>query len=241
VPLFGRKAHDAPDATAGDIGAAATALGALFEATVTDGSGRIRVEDLLTAAAAVCGEACIAAAGEFDPEDHQFVPGSAVLSDRINEVLCANASDWEKTGESVFGLIRTGALEAGFEEADLPPLADVFRSNVATLGGGETDRWGFVGLSVPEDNWPRVPPLRSAYELREPVRAVFEANRIARTAWPTACARAIVTELGRVRAAIDPGIALLIVLETTNGMAKMAPMTERHFHEAAETSDRQPS
>ena len=40
-------------------------------------------------------------------------------------------------------------------------------------------------------------------------------------------------ELVRVRSAINPGIATRIALETTNGMAKMAPMTERHFREAA--------
>jgi hypothetical protein len=38
-----------------------------------------------------------------------------------------------------------------------------------------------------------------------------------------------VIELARVRAAIDPAIALRIVLETVNGMAKTAPMTARHL------------
>jgi hypothetical protein len=237
MPLFGRKAGTATDEPPGDARTAAAQLGALFEQRVTDGDGRIRVEDLLTAAAAVCGEACIAAAGEFDPEDHQFVPGSAVLSDRTNEILCANASEWSKTGDSVFGLIRRGILEQGFDVDHLPPLADIFRTYVVSFGGGDTDRWGFVGLSVPEDNWPRVAPLRYAYELRGPVRSVLEANQLARTSWPTACALALVVELGRVRAAIDPGIAILIVLETTNGMAKMAPMTERHFTEASEARD----
>jgi hypothetical protein len=36
-----------------------------------------------------------------------------------------------------------------------------------------------------------------------------------------------------VRAAIDRGVALRIVLETVNGMAKMAPMTERHLRAGA--------
>ena len=33
--------------------------------------------------------------------------------------------------------------------------------------------------------------------------------------------------------AIDPAIALRIVLEMVNGMAKMAPMTVRHMRDAA--------
>jgi hypothetical protein len=149
--------------------AAAQALGRC-STRVIDVDGRIRVEDLLTAGAAVCGESCIAAAGELDPESHRLVPGSAVLSDRINEVLCANASEWSKAGESVFGVIHAGALAGGYAAADFPELADVFRVYVSLLGGAGTDRWGFVGLSVPEANWPLVPPLRYAYDLRTPVR-----------------------------------------------------------------------
>jgi hypothetical protein len=45
---------------------------------------------------------------------------------------------------------------------------------------------------------------------------------------------AALIELARVRGAIDPGIAIRIVLETVNGMAKMAPMTERQVREAME-------
>jgi hypothetical protein len=233
VRLFGNKARDGAAPTPDAVQAAAMVLGGLFESAVTDGDGRIRVEELLTAAAAVCGEACISAAAEFDPEDHQFVPGSAVLSDRINEILCANASEWSKTGDSVFGRIHAGALAQGYEETDFPTLADVFRLFASLLGGGDADGWGFVGLSVPRDNWPRVPPLRYAYELRGPTREILAAQTVPMADWPAACAVAIAAELGRVRDAIDPGVAIRIVLETTNGMAKMAPTTERHFLEAS--------
>ena len=203
-----------------------------------DADGRIRVEDLLTAGAAVCGESCIAAAGEFDPESHQLVPGSAVLSDRINEVLCANASEWSKTGESVFGVIRAGALAGGYTPADFPELADVFRVYVSLLGGGGTDGWGFVGLSVPQDEL--AGRAASALRLRAARRRCARSSPVTACRgprWPAACAGALANELARVRTAIDPGIAIRIVLETTNGMAKMAPMTDRHFREATETTD----
>jgi hypothetical protein len=231
--LFGGKRGQDGDPPASDPHAAAGLLGAMFESAVTDRDGRIRVEDLLTAAAAACGEACIAAAGEFDPEEHDFVPGSAVLSDRINEILCANASDWSGAGGSVFGVIHDGALFHGYAEAEFPPLADVFGMYVSSLGGGNAERWGFVALGVPEGNWPLVAPLRYAYELRAPTREILERLAIPRATWPAACAHALAAELGRVREAIDREIALRIALETTNGMAKMAPMTDRHFLEAA--------
>ncbi len=51
--------------------------------------------------------------------------------------------------------------------------------------------------------------------------------------WPPACAFALVIALARVRDAIDRGVATRLVLETVNGMAKTAPMTERHMREAA--------
>jgi hypothetical protein len=238
--LFGRRSvarGNGRQAAPSGVQAAAEALSALLEARVADADGRIRAEDLLTAGAAVCGEACIAAAGEFDPESHTFAPGSAVLSDRINELLVANAGDWSKTGDSVFGFIHAGAVACGYDQADFPELADIFRVYVSLLGGGEADRWGFVGLSVPQANWPHVPPLRSAYELRAAVREILARYGVPRPAWPAACAGALVSELGAVRGSVDPGVALRIVLETTNGMAKLAPMTDRHVREAGEAPD----
>jgi hypothetical protein len=46
-----------------------------------------------------------------------------------------------------------------------------------------------------------------------------------------------VNELARVRTAIEPAVAIRIVLETTNGMAKMAPLTDRHVREATATNE----
>lgn len=205
--------------------AVAPALVGLFEAKATKG-GRIRVEDLLSAAAAATGEACIAAAGEFDPERHTFTPGSVVMSDRMNTILCNDAGDWAATETSVLGIIRTGALASGYGMGDLPPLVDVFRGFAAGAGGGGPTEWGFVPLSVSEDHRPFVQPVRQAYELRPAVRALFAQYAVPTSDWPMVCAFALVLELGRVRDAIDHNLALRIVLETVNGMAKTAPMTD---------------
>ena len=211
----------------------AAALVGLFEAKATQ-DGRIRVEDLLSAAAAATGEACIVAAGEFDPEHHAFTPGSVVMSDRMNAILCNDAHDWPGTESSVFGIIRTGALAIGYLADDLPPLVEVIRGFAAGVGGGGSAGWGFVPLSVPEDHRPFVQPLRQAYELRPAVRALMEQFAVPTSDWPMACAFALVSELGRVRQAIDHGVALRIVLETVNGMAKTAPMTDDAMRQASQ-------
>jgi hypothetical protein len=240
MPLFGRRSKDgeahrpSPERPPNDpdgLREAASALSELFEAAVIDGDGRIRVEDLLSAAAAACGEACIAAAGEIDPEHHGLAPGSAVLSDRVNRILVADAAGWSGAALSVFGIIRGGAIAQGYAETDFPPIDEPIRFYVSALGGGGVP-WGFVPLSVPAANRPFVQPLRRAYELRAPVRAVFEDQRLPAAEWPPACAFALVIELARVRDAIDHGVATRLVLETVNGMAKTAPMTADRMREA---------
>ena len=160
---------------------AADALSVLFESKVRDAGGRIRVEDLLSAAAAACGEACIAAAGDYDLEHHDFVPGSPVLSHRVNGILCADVPDWGAAALSVFGIVRSGALAQGYQPGDFPPIDEPIRVFVTAIGGGDDagdgngaapPGWGFVPLTVPADNRPFVQPLRQAYELRAPVRAI---------------------------------------------------------------------
>jgi hypothetical protein len=219
--------HPAP---AYDAGGVARDLVQLFEAHAAGTDGRIRVEDLLSGAAAACGEACIAAAGEFDPEHHDFTPGAVVMSDRINAILAGDSSEWSGAGGSVFGLIRAGALARGYADTDFPPLADVFREFAAGIAGGDAG-WGFVPLSVPADHRPRVQPLRSAYELRGTVRALLADRGVPVEDWPGVFALALIGELEHVRDAIDHGIAVRLVLETVNGMAKTAPMTDRALHQ----------
>ena len=50
---------------------------------------------------------------------------------------------------------------------------------------------------------------------------------------PGVCALALVAELAQVRDAIDHKVALSLVFETINGMAKTAPMTATAFREAS--------
>ena len=69
----------------------------------TKKDGRIRVEDLITAVSSVVGELCIGAAGDFNPRKHQFVPGSRVFSEKVNELFSGNVQDLQKISSSTAG------------------------------------------------------------------------------------------------------------------------------------------
>jgi hypothetical protein len=62
----------------GPVEKCADALYAALKGAVTQG-GRIRVEELISAAAAIVGEAAIAKAGDFDPRRHDHPPGARVF------------------------------------------------------------------------------------------------------------------------------------------------------------------
>jgi hypothetical protein len=233
---FGRKK---PAAGGADLGSLATAgaLVDLLENALNEPGRGVRVEDLLSAAAAVTGQACIRAAGDYDPDNHDFVPGAAVLSDHANWLLVGDVASWETAPDDcVFAIVHRFALAHGYAPGDFPPIDQLVATYVAGLGddaAGATARYGRVALSVPEINRPRRPPLQAAWGLREPVAALF-----ARQTTPTAdrlvvCALALAIVLSHVKDAIDHGVAIRLALETVNGMAKMAPMTPRHWAEAA--------
>jgi hypothetical protein len=69
----------------------ADALYTAVKGAVTQG-GRVRVEDLISAAAAIVGEAAIAKTGEFDPRRHDFPPGARIFSPKINALICDDKS-----------------------------------------------------------------------------------------------------------------------------------------------------
>ena len=212
---------------------ATNALSAMFEASLADADHRIRVEDLLSAAAAVCGEACIAAAGDFDLEHHAFTPGSPVFSDRVNGILCADASDWGSAATSVFGIIRGGALAQGYATDDFPPIDEPIRLFARRSPATVRRRGASCRSACPRTIGRSC--SRSARRTTFAGRSVrsSRSSRSQRAEWPHTCAFALVVELARVREAIDHGVAVRLVLETVNGMAKTAPMTAKHLRDAA--------
>ena len=245
MPLFGRRSKEAqreahrpsPEQPPNDpdgMREATNALSALYEAKVHDAEGRIRVEDLLSAAAAACGEACIAAASDFDLEHHTFAPGAAVLSDRVNAILVADAPDWSAAATSVFGIIRGGALAQGYAADGLPVAR---RADPAVRGRRRRRRDGSgpVGVRAAERAG-GASPVRPA-----PAPGVRAAGRRARrsspsTRFPPTSGRPPAPSRWSwsSRASARPstrGSPCRLVLETVNGMAKTAPMTDRHMRE----------
>jgi len=189
---------------------------------------RIHVEDLLSALAAVTGEACLRAVGEVPIESHAFTPGSMVFSEAVNRVLCDDARSWpEAPADSVFGVLYREAVAASYDPAAFPPLPEVFA--LLAKGVGATE-WGWVPLST-KDGRPFVMPIRAAFELRAKVTEALNVFAIPPGDQARVCAYALAKALAAVREAIDHEVALSISVETVNGMAKTAPMTAAHFAE----------
>lgn len=202
---------------------------ALFHA-LADGlkakDGRIRAEDLITAAASITGELCIEAAGNFNPRKHEFVPGSRVFSDRVNEVFSGDSATEGVEAipdKSVVGILRDKLLARGYAKSDFPSLKIVFEHFAANIG--KQSEWGKVPLLVPDENKPLILPLRVNYETRalvdrsfQPLTSTEERLR--------AASLALSKVLIAVQNAIDRKIALLLALQIVNGMSKTAPMTD---------------
>ena len=187
-------------------------------------NGRIRAEDLITSAASITAELCIEAAGDFNPRKHQFIPGSRVFSTKVNELFSGDTDDIEIIpAASVVGTLRDRLLQAEYCKSDFPPLGEIFKRFAASVGSSSD--WGKVPWSVPEENKPFVLPLRVAYATRSTVDQAFQSF-----ATPQQKLRASVLTLAEaliaVQRTIDKKVALLLALETVNGMAKTAPMTD---------------
>ena len=141
----------------------ADALYAALKSAVTQG-GRIRVEELISAAAAIVGEAAIAKAGDYDPRGHDQPPGARVFSTKINQLICDDKSFQEAPAESIVGDLRERLAACGFSQADFPSLETVFKHFAANIGKKED--WGKVPLSIAREHYPFAQPLQIAYETR---------------------------------------------------------------------------
>jgi hypothetical protein len=224
----GRVAADA-DALIRDQGAA---LAAHALAYVQDpATQRVRVEDYLTALAAVTGEAAIVAAGVFDIEHNDLTPGAAVFGDAINHVLTGDASAVDEVpADSIVGILVRELVPLVVSLEAFGSLERLYAHVAANVAGAS---WGSVALTVPTDNLPTVLPLRAAFELRGAVDAVQAAAGLTPAQRHQPCAVALAVAVGQVRAAIDLGVAMTLALEVVFGMAKMVPMSHAAMEDPA--------
>jgi len=200
-------------------------------------NGRIRAEDMITAAASITGEICIEAAGNFNPRKHEFPPGQRIFSDKVNELFSGDSSSNEISSlpaDSIVGTLRDAVLKSGYELSDFPDLKLIFQHFAANVGKSE---WGKVPLSVPDDNKPSILPIAVTYESRSAVDKFFQ-----KLNGPRARLRASVLTLAKVLIAVqqvmDKKLALLLALESVNGMAKTAPMTDEAMAAAKKSASR---
>ena len=205
------------------VEACAEALYVAVKRAVTEGE-RIRVEELISASAALVGEAAIAQAGDFDPRNHDFPPGRPVFSTRINGLICGDQTLGEAPPGTICGDLRDRLAQCGFESADFPILKDVFEQYAANLGRPED--WGRVPLSIPKENYPFAQPLRMAYVLRAIVDSSLAPLSDDRAARLKSITATLARGLCETRGVLAPKIATTLAFETLNGMAKTAPMTD---------------
>jgi hypothetical protein len=217
------------------IEAQSDALYRALKSAVTRG-GRIRVEDLISACAAVVGEAAITAAGDYDPRRHDHLPGSRVFSTNVNKVLCHDRGFREAPADSVVGILRERLVGCGFVPADFPDLQDVFQYFAANIGRKED--WGKVPLSVPAQHYPVLLPLKVAYETRALVDRTVGSSGTEPSQRLRVAVLALAKALCETRDVLARSIATTLALETINGMAKTAPMTAAAMAMMAEKQSR---
>jgi hypothetical protein len=200
----------------------ADALYASLKKAITQG-GRIRVEDLVSAAAAIVGEAAIAKAGDYDPRKHNHPPGARVFSTTINQLICDDKSFHEAPPSSIVGDLRERLTACGFSEPDFPRLEDVFRHFAENIGKKED--WGKVPLSIAPQHHPFAQPLRIAYETRSMVDASLSPLGDDASSRLRATTAVLARALCETRDALTRIASTTLAIETVNGMAKTAPMT----------------
>ena len=215
--MFWRRKQQEPVETCAD---------ALYKAlkTAVTQEGRIRVEELISAAAAIVGEAAIAKAGDFDPRQHAYPPGARVFSTTINTLICDDKSFEEAPAQSIVGDLRDRLLRCGFVPTDFPELEDVFSFFAKNIGSKED--WGRVPLSIAGQHHPFAQPLRMAYVSRTIVNSALAMLGDDPGKRLRAATAALARALCETRDVLGRNIATTLAIETVNGMAKTAPMTD---------------
>lgn len=207
----------------------------LVYTAVRDPKG-IHVEDAISAAATIVAERCIDAAGDFPLSEHEFTPGSRVFSARANELICGDVSEGSVSqipADSIVGVLRARLDRHVYSDAEFPPLSEVF-GQFATRIGDPSD-WGRVPLSIHQDHFPIILPLQIGYETRVGVDDALAPVRDDKARCLRIATESLAEILTEVASAIDHKLALALAIETINGMAKTAPMTERAMRQAQQT------
>jgi len=184
----------------------------------------VRVEDALCVMATIVAERCIKIANDFSIDEHNFEPGSAIFSEKINEILVGPIAvkNWnDLPDDCVFARIKR-KLNSHFNESTFPLLSEIFKNYSKNVGEAQ---WGNLILSVPDDNKPSLLPIQVGYESRKYVEENINLENDEKTL--RIAINAICRVLIEAKMALDSSIALKLTFETINGMSKTAPMTDK--------------
>jgi hypothetical protein len=200
--------------------------------------GTYRCEDFISAAAAFLGEVCMRKAADFDFDNHSYTPGKRIFSQKVNVILSGDSAEWRDVPiTSAFGALHNVLIrsrEIAWPPETFPSVAEVYESFARSGGQGAPPvQWGYVPLSLPSDHFPRMPPLRSAFELRRVALGVIGKQPIPLDLLFAASSVSLIKVLIATRSAIDNAVAVRLAMETMNGMAKTAPVLPRHMQEFA--------
>ena len=188
----------------------------------------VRVEDAICLISTIVAERCIEVTNEFSIHKHEFEPGSAIFSEKINNLLVGQIAveKWnELPKECVFARIKS-KIDSHFDESSFPSLTGIFKSYAENVGKTE---WGNLNLSIPQDNKPFFLPLQVGYETRKFVDKNINLENNEKTLQIAISAIGII--LTETKLALDSSIALTLTFEMINGMSKTATMTDKKMAE----------
>jgi hypothetical protein len=215
-----------------DTGALRSDLVDYILKALTDKDGRVRAEDAISAAATIVAERCIDAAGNFELRNHNFHPGSRVFSETANALFCGDVTSDnldDVPASSIIGILRSKLDAQTYTKESFPALTTVFKG-FASRAGDPKD-FGKVPLSVPEENYPFLLPLKVGYETRARVDEIMMPIRSNKRLCLQVATEALAAILNMISNVMNPGVALMLAVETINGMMKTAPMTAKALAE----------
>jgi hypothetical protein len=237
MSLFDRFKKSPPPPPRPDDAALRDKLVNLVFDGVRSPDNRIRVEDAVGAAAVIVAERCIDAAGNFPLRDHELTPGSRVLSDTVNGWLCGDELELAKIPpQTVVGTLRVCLDPKLYADAEFPDLKEVMTTFLNGISA-EGMEWGRVPLSVGKDHEPFILPLRVGFETRGIVDSILAPMLDDKARCLSIATQSLAVILTQVAGAVDHKLVLTLALETVNGMAKTAPMTEKAMKAASKDPD----
>lgn len=183
--------------------------------------------ETIAAMAAIVGERCQELAAEFPVRTHTFVPGQRVFSDKVNVLLAGDGRtlDLDKIpAEAVYRQIRDQVPAGRYSKDRFPELVSVFQEFAGRIG--DPKDWGKVPLSIPAEEWPRLLPLRVAFDTRNGVDGVLAPIKDDKERALRVSTLALTMLLNDADQTLDARRTLLLVFETINGTAKTAPMVK---------------